>query len=238
MGIRLVIGDIPIDVAKKDIKNLHLTVHPPLGQVRIVAPERMAIDTIRLFAISKLAWIRRQIAEMCAQARESPRDYVARESHFVWGKRYLLRVVEQPGRNAVSLHRRDLVLSIRPGTDQPRRHETMAAWYRAQLRVALTPLLAKWQRMLDVEARSIFIRRMKTKWGSCNPRKATISLNTDLAKKPSACLEYVLVHELLHLIEPTHTSRFRDLLGRYLPHWRQLRGQLNQAPLAHEDWDY
>ncbi|MGD0838565.1 MAG: SprT family zinc-dependent metalloprotease [Polyangia bacterium] len=238
MGERLTIGGIGVEVENKAIKNLHLTVHPPQGHVRIVAPERMQLDTIRLYALSKLPWLRRQIAELQAQARETSREYVNRESHFVWASRYLMKVVEQQAAPTIELRKDELVLTIRPGTDQAQRHEILAAWYRAQVRAAVSPLLAKWQRILKVEAQAIFVRQMKTKWGSCNPAKAAIRLNTDLAKKPPACLEYVLVHELAHLIEPTHSDRFRAILSHHLPNWPHLRSQLNRAPLAHEDWDY
>ena len=224
-------------VLKKDIKNLHLTVHPPLGQVRIVAPERMPLDTIRLYAISKLPWLRRQLATMKAQEREPAREYIDRESHFVWGKRYLLRVVERDTAPAVELKRRELLLYVRPGADKIRRHKLLAASYRNQVRTIALPLLAKWARVLKVKVGSLFVRRMKTKWGSCNPTMATIRLNTELAKKPLACLEYVLVHELAHLIEPTHNGRFRAILNRHLPQWPHLRDDLNRAPLADVDWD-
>jgi hypothetical protein len=232
------VGGIRVEVEKKAIKNLHLTVHPPLGRVRIVAPERMQVDTIRLYAISKLPWLRRQIAELQAQARESSREYVSRESHFVWGSRYLLKVVEREAPPAVVLRGRKLEMIVRPGTTQAQRHEILAAWYRAQIRGTVPSLLAKWQPILKVTASALFVRQMKTKWGSCNPRTAAIRLNTDLAKKPPACLEYVLVHELAHLIEPQHNDRFRAILSRHLPHWQQLRVRLNRAPLAHVDWDY
>jgi hypothetical protein len=234
MGESLTIGGVHVEVVKKAIKNLHLTVHPPQGRVHIVAPERMQLDTIRLYAISKLPWLRRQIAELQAQARESRREYVNRESHFVWGSRYLLKVVEREAPPSVELHKRELVLAARPGASQAQRYEIFAAWHRAQVRAAVAPLLAKWQRILKVEARAVFVRQMKTKWGSCNPKKATIRFNTDLAKKPLACLEYVLVHELAHLREPTHSDRFRAILNHHLPNWPHLRNQLNRAPLAHQ----
>ena len=238
MGGGFTIGGIHIAVVKKAIKNLHLTVHPPLGRVHIVAPERMQLDTIRLYALSKLPWLRRQIAELQAQAREASREYVTRESHFVWGSRYLLKIVEREAAPTVELRQRQLVLTIRPGTTPPQRHEILAAWYRALLRATLPALLAKWQRILNVAPGTIFVRQMKTKWGSCNPKRSTIRLNTDLAKKHPACLEYVLVHELTHLIEPTHNDRFRAILTRHLPQWQQLRAQLNHAPLGHVEWEY
>jgi predicted metal-dependent hydrolase len=238
MSAVLAIGGINVEVVKKDIKNLHLTVHPPRGHVRIVAPERMQLDTIRLYAISKLPWLRRQLETIRAQEREPAREYVNRESHFVWGQRYLFKVVERDKPPAVELRPREIVLQVRPGTDKARRQEILAAWYRDRVRTAALPLLAKWTRILKVEAGAIFVRRMKTKWGSCNPTRATIRLNTELAKKPPACLEYVLVHELAHLIEPKHNDRLRAILTRRLPHWPHLRDELNRAPLAHVDWEY
>lgn len=232
------IGDVSVEVVKKDIKNVHLTVHPPHGRVRIAAPERMKLDTIRLFAISKLAWIRREQAAMRAQQREPPREYIDRESHYLWGRRYLLKLVEREAPTAVEVTHSVLVLYIRPGTSESRRHEVLAHWYRDQVRAAVGPLMAKWTAALHVEAGRLFVQHMKTKWGSCNPTAATIRLNTELAKKPLECLEYVLIHELAHLLEPTHNDRFRRIIDRHLPHWPHVRDELNRAPLGHLDWDY
>lgn len=170
--------------------------------------------------------------------RESSRAYVKRESHYVWGSRYLLDVIEREAPPKVELRGPRLVLKVRPGASQAQRQHALGAWYRNQVRAAAAPLLAKWQPVLKVEARTVCVRRMKTKWGSCTPDRATIRLNSDLAKKPRACLEYVLVHELAHLIAPTHDARFRAILNRHLPHWPQLRERLNRAPLGHVEWKY
>ena len=232
----LAIGGINVEVVKKDIKNLHPTVHPPRGDVRIAAPQRMQLDTIRLYAISKLPWLRRQLETIRAQEREPARDYVNRESHLVWGQRYLFKVVERDGPPTVELRRRDLVLQVRPGTDKARRQEILAAWYRDQVRTAALPLLAKWTRVLKVEAGAIFVRRMKTKWGSCNHNAKHIRLNTQLVTKPKDLLEYVIVHEMVHLIEPTHSERFLTILGEHYPTWREARAELNELPLAAETW--
>jgi len=232
------LGDMPIEVIRKDIKNLHLSVLPPLGKVRIAAPRHMNLDTIRVFAISKLAWIRAQQGKMQAQVREAPREYLDRESHYVWGRRYLLKRIEKEGPPAIELKHNELVMHLRPGTDEARSRDILDSWYRAQIREVLPALLAKWEPALGVKLRRVFVQRMKTKWGSCKPASATMRLNTDLAKKPRDCIEYIVVHELIHLLEPTHNARFLALMELFLPQWQQLRRQLNDLPVRHEEWDY
>jgi hypothetical protein len=232
------VGGISVDVVFKDIKNVHLSVHPPTGRVRIAAPERMNIDTIRVYAISKLDWIKRQQKKLQEQERETPREYLDRESHYVWGRRYLLRVNEEDQAPSVELRHNQMVLTVRSGSDTEKREAVVAAWYRDQLRYAMVPLIEKWEIALGVKANRIIVRRMKTKWGSCNPLSCNIHLNSELAKKPRECLEYIIVHEMMHLLEPTHNAAFVSLMDKFMPQWRQLRDELNRAPLAHEDWDY
>ncbi len=232
------LGDIPVDVVLKDIKNVHLSVHPPTGRVRISAPRRMSLDTIRVFAISKLDWIKQQQTRLREQERETPRDYVERESHYVWGKRYLLSVVESDEPPVIELEHSRMLLRVRPGTDSKKRQTIVERWYREQLKEAVPAMLVRWQPRLGVTAERFFVQRMKTKWGSCNHRARTIRLNTELAKKPAECLEYIVVHELVHLLEPTHNERFVGLLDRNMPHWRSHRDQLNRFPVSHEDWGY
>jgi predicted metal-dependent hydrolase len=227
-----------VDVLLKDIKNVHLSVHPPTGRVRISAPKRMRLDTIRVFAISKLDWIRQQQMKLRAQERETPREYVERESHYVWGKRHLLTVIEVEGPPSIEVKHSRLVLSVPPRTGEERRQALIEAWYREQLKEAVPPLLARWQRLLGVNVARFFVQRMKTKWGSCNPRTGTIRLNTELAKKPRACLEYLVVHEMTHLIEPTHNARFLALMDGAMPQWRIVREQLNRLPVRHDEWAY
>jgi len=236
--MRLQLGDIGVDVVRKDIKNVHLSVHPPTGRVRIAIPERMSLDTVRVFAISRLPWIRRQQQKLWEQERETPREYINRESHYVWGKRYLLKVVEANQPPSVELAHGRMIVFVRPGADAAKRHEIIEEWYRAQLRSATLPLLEKWQDLMDVKAQRYFVQRMKTKWGSCNHRAGTIRLNTDLARKPRECLEYILVHELAHLLEPTHNDRFVALMNQLMPKWQFRREILNSLPLRNEDWDY
>jgi len=238
MADKLTIADIMVEVVKKDIKNVHLTIHPPYGQVRITAPKRMQMDTIRLYVISKLQWIRRQQQAIRAQERETIREYIDRESHYVWGRRYLLRVVEREAPPAVELTGRELVLYVRPGTDNEQREEIMSAWYRGQLRESIAPFIEKWERILGVKVNGIFVQRMKTKWGSCNPKAANIRMNTELAKKPLECLEYITLHEMVHLCERTHNARFVDMMDQYMPGWAHRRDALNRLPVRHEEWSY
>jgi predicted metal-dependent hydrolase len=228
MVVKLKLGEIAVDVTRKDIKNVHLSVYPPTGKVRISAPLRMNLDTIRLFAISKLGWIRQQQKKVIQQERESPREYLDRESHYVWGKRYLLNVIEKNAAPAVELNHSRLVLQIRPAADEAKKRAILDEWYRSQLKAAAPALIAKWKPLMGVKVERFFVQKMKTKWGSCSHRAATIRLNTDLAKKPRECLEYIVVHEMVHLLEPTHNSRFIALMDQYMPGWRSHREMLTR----------
>jgi len=232
------LGDFTADVVLKDIKNVHLSVYPPAGSVRISAPSRMSLDTIRVFAISKLDWIKKQQKRFREQERETPRDYVERESHYVWGSRYLLRVTERAAAPSVALEHRRLLLSVRPGTDEANKQAVINQWYREQLKLAVPPVVARWEPLIGVKVDRFFVQRMKTKWGSCSPGSRSIRLNTDLARKPRECLEYIVVHEMVHLLEPTHNARFVALMDRFLPTWQQCRVVLNRLPVRHENWHY
>ncbi|MHA6896914.1 M48 family metallopeptidase [Ralstonia pseudosolanacearum] len=238
MADEIVLGDLHVDVIRKTIKNLHLAVLPPHGKVRIAAPHYMNLDTIRVFVISKLAWIKAQQHKMQVQEREAPREYLDRESHYVWGRRYLMKRVEKDAAPAVELRPRQLVLQIRPHTDEARCQDILDGWYREQIRSVVPALVAKWEPLMGVKVGRVFVQRMKTQWGSCNPASGAIRLNTDLAKKPPECLEYIVVHEMVHLLEPTHNARFASLMSLFLPQWQQLRGMLNRLPVRHEDWRY
>lgn len=233
---QLQLGDVVIDVVQKDIKNLHLSVHPPTGRVTISAPARMKSEAIRVFAITKLGWIKQQQLKQRAQPRETPRDYVEKESHYIWGRRYLMSIIEEdvPARIDVSGNR--IKLYVRPGTPPIKREAIMEQWYRDELKKALPSLLLKWEKNIGVKASKVFVQRMKTKWGSCNHRAKHIRLNSELAKKPRKLLEYVMIHELAHLLEPTHNKRFMALLDQHYPCWRELREHLNELPLASEEW--
>lgn len=238
MASRLQLGDIVVDVVFKDIKNIHLGVYPPDGKVRIAAPERMKLDTIRVFAISKLPWIKQQRQKLKAQERESPREYLNRESHYLWGSRYLLRIDYNEDFLGVFLRHSKIVVRVRPGYDREKIRSVLENWYRETLKQAVKPLLAKWELILGIKVERFFVQRMKTKWGSCNPAGKSIRLNTELVKKPLECLEYIVVHEMVHLLEPTHNQRFIGLMDRFMPDWRHRRDELNRLPVRHESWGY
>lgn len=238
MPTQIELGDIKAEISFKDIKNVHLSVHPPNGRVRISAPLRMSPETIRVFAISKLSWIKQQQEKIRAQERETPREYLNLESHCLWGKRYLLKVIEENARSDVELTHGQIILRVRPGTDEGGRHIVVEQWYRDQLKQAVSPLIAKWEPLLNVKVQQVFVQRMKTKWGSCNPVSRNIRLNTDLAKKPLECLEYILVHEMMHLVEPTHNARFLSLMDTFMPKWKFYKENLNRLPVRHEHWIY
>jgi predicted metal-dependent hydrolase len=238
MVTQLKLGDIAVDVMLKDIKNIHLSVLPPMGRVRISAPKRMRLDTVRVFAISKLDWIKRQQRKLREQERETPREYLDRESHYVWGKRYLLKTVEEHAEPKVVLKHSNMILRVGSGTNSEAKQAVVAQWYRDQIRAAVPDLIAKWEPMLGVKVKRIFVQKMKTKWGSCNASARSIRLNTDLAKKSRECLEYIVVHEMVHLLERHHNDRFKEYMDRFMPHWHRYREELNRAPLGHESWSY
>ncbi|WP_165835685.1 SprT family zinc-dependent metalloprotease [Stenotrophomonas sp. SPM] len=238
MPTRIALGGIEAEVVFKDIRNIHLTVLPPNGRVRISAPTHMALDTVRVFALSKLAWIKSQRKSMVEQEREPSREYLERESHYVWGRRYLLKIVETDGAQMVSLRHRTLVLAIKNGADQAARRAVLSRWYRDQLRERASSLVTDWSRRLGLDAPRLYVQHMKTKWGSCSPIRRSIRLNTELAKKPPGCLEYIVVHELVHLLEPTHNERFKALMRAFLPEWEDRRRELNALPIRNERWSY
>jgi predicted metal-dependent hydrolase len=237
MSERIRIGEITIAVTRKDIKHVHLSVHPPGGRVTLVAPTATRPAVARAYAISRLGWIRKQQARLKGQARETPRQFIKRESHYLWGRRYLLSVVERDERPSVKLDHRRITLTVRPGSTLARRKEVMLEWHRALLHEAVPALIEKWQARLGVKVAGYFLQRMKTKWGSCNPRAGNIRLNTELVKKPKDLLEYIIVHEMAHLREPTHSERFVAILAEHYPNWREARAELNEFPLTAQAWD-
>jgi predicted metal-dependent hydrolase len=236
--MKMELADIAVEVVKKDIKNIHLSVYPPAGRVKISAPLRMKLETIRVYAIAKLGWIKQQQKKLREQRRETPREYLDRESHYVWGKRYLLHVVEHDTAPRLELKHNKLVLTVRHGTGEDKRRAIVDEWYRAQLKNAVQPLIAKWEWVIGVKVQRYFVQNMKTKWGSCNTESRSIRLNTELAKKPRECLEYIVVHEMVHLRTRRHDDHFMRLLDGYLPSWRHVRQILNAEPLSHARWAY
>jgi predicted metal-dependent hydrolase len=238
MPARIALGAIEADVVFKDIRNVHLTVLPPKGRVRISAPRHMALDTVRVFALSKLAWIKNQRKKLIGQDREPPREYLERESHYVWGRRYLMKLSETSDAPSVMLRHRTLELRMRSDSGPAARHAFLSRWYRDQVRERADALLMDWSRKLGVDPPRVHVQHMKTKWGSCSPARQSVRLNSELAKKPPACLEYIVVHELMHLVEPTHNDRFLALMHAFLPDWEERRRELNELPVRHEDWAY
>lgn len=235
---KFTLGDMEVEVTFKDIKNVHLSVYPPEGKVKISAPARMDLDTVRVFAIGKLAWIKSRQKKLREQERETPRELLDRESHYVWGERYLLQVIERDMLPRVELTPGKMLLYVRSGTSVEKRREILDEWYREQLKIAVPPLLAKWEPLMGVKVKRFFVQRMKTRWGSCNPETGGIRLNSELAKKPPECLEYLVVHEMTHLLEPTHNDRFMVLLERFIPRWKFYKEELNRLPVRHEEWGY
>ena len=238
MTARIELGDVAVDVVLKDIKNVHLSVHPPTGRVRLAAPQRMDMDAIRLFAISKLGWIKKQQRKLQEQERETPREYLERESHYVWGKRYLLSVDEVNEPPSVELKHNKMLLRVRPESDEAKRQQIVEDWYREQVKNATADLITKWEPKIGVTVVGFYVRRMKTRWGSCNSQAQTIRLNTDLAKKPRECLEYIVVHEMIHILEPTHNERFQAYMNEFMPEWEHQRQVLNRLPVRHDHWEY
>lgn len=236
MVAQLDLGEISVDLVFKDIKNVHLSVHPPTGRVRIAAPEHMDVDKIRIFAISKLDWIKKSQKGFRDQERETPREFLDRESHFLWGRRHLLRIHETETRPEIQLAPGKIHLRVRPHTAAEKKREIIAEFYRNQLRMEAPPVIAKWERALGVTVNRFYVRQMRTKWGTSNPGARSIRLNTELAKKPRHCLEYIIVHEMVHFLDPHHGDRFISLMDNVMPGWRFHRNELNRHPLAHEEW--
>lgn len=237
MKTQIELGDIAVDVVLKDIKNIHLSVYPPSGRVRISAPSHMKIETIRVFALSKMGWIKKQRKKILDQERETPREYLEQESHYVWGKRYLLKILEAKEPPKIVLKHNQMLLRVRPGTDETKKRAVIDAWYREQIRNAAQPLIDKWEPIIGIKVNRLYVQHMKTKWGSCNSKTSNIRLNTELAKKPQEDLEYLIVHEMVHILEPTHNTRFILLMDKYIPKWQYIKEALNQLPLKHENWD-
>jgi predicted metal-dependent hydrolase len=236
---RITVSGLPVEIVRKAIKNLHLGVYPPNGRVRVAAPVKVHDEAVRLAVISRLGWIKRQRGRFHSQERQSAREYVSRESHYFLGRRYLLQVIEHDGPSQVSRRgNKILELLVPKRASRHRREQILLSWYRKNLKALILPLIEKWEAKIGMKVESWGVRRMKTKWGSCNSAERRIWMNLELAKKPVLCLEYIVVHEMVHLIERHHNERFTSLMDRFLPNWRTHRDELNCAPLAHEMWSY
>ncbi len=235
---QITLGDIVVEVELKDIKHLHLSVFPPSGKVRIAAPLRMNMDTIRIYAISKLGWIKKQQYKFLTQEREAPREFLNKEGHYFLGNRYLLNVIEHNAPPLVIVRHKTIELYVRPNTDTQKRQVIMDDWYRLQLKQIAPPIIEKWEKVMNVSINELAIKKMKTKWGTCNREAKRIWLNLELAKKPFHCIEYIIVHELAHLLERSHNSNFVACMDNFLPEWKQFKQELNQLPVSHGEWTY
>lgn len=236
---QITVSNITIDVIRKGIKNIHLAVYPPTGRVRIAAPLSVNDDAIRLFAISKLSWIKRHQREFDVQERVSPREYKQRESHYFQGRRYLMKIIEKDEPPKVILRSRTYIeLYVRPNTSFKKRQEVITEWYRVELKKLIPDIIKKWEKSLNVNLDEWQVKQMKTNWGTCNVEKKRILINLELAKKPLNCLEYVILHEMLHLLERHHNERFLYYMDTFLPNWKQTRTELNNLPVSHAEWEY
>jgi len=234
----MVLGDIKIELVQKSIKNVHLSVLPPYGNVRISAPLHLSKETIRLYAISKLSWIKDQQKKIQGQERESKREFVNKETHYFQGRKYLLRIFERAEPPKVILNNKYLDLYVRPDTPTITRQHILNQWYRNEMKNLIPSYINKWEKVIPVKVQDFGIKQMRTKWGTCNIEARRIWLNLELAKKPLQCLEYILVHEMVHLLERRHNDRFMAYLNKYLPQWKDRRDLLNRLPISHLDWGY
>ncbi|WP_031428220.1 M48 family metallopeptidase [Flavimarina sp. Hel_I_48] len=236
---KLAIANIEIDIIRKNIKNMHLAVYPPTGRIRLSAPVKTDDEVLRLFAISKLSWIKKHVENFKSQPRESEREFITGESHYVKGKRYLLKVVSQTGPSNVSLNgTKELLLKVKPDASRAEKSKILKEWYRKNLKSEIPELLAKWEERIGVKSKDWGVKQMRTKWGACNIEEKRIWLNLELGKKPTICLEYIIVHELTHLLERNHNERFIQYMDIFMPKWRLHREALNNLPVAHNDWAY
>jgi len=235
----LSISTLTIDIVRKNIKNMHLAVYPPHGRIRLSAPENTDSEMMRLFAISKIGWIKKHIKNFEAQPRETPREYISGESHFFLGKRYMLNVIERKGFNKVEIKgTKNINLYVRPNTSKEDKAIILKEWYRAEMKKLIPEILSKWESIIGVKSNEWAIKQMRTKWGTCNIEAKRIWLNLELSKKPIICLEYIIVHELVHLLERNHNDKFVSYMNQFMPKWRMYKTELNKLPVSHNDWEY
>ena len=236
---QIVVREIEVDVVRKDIKNSHLAVYPPDGRVRIAVPKHLDDNAVRLMVIDKMTWIRQQQQRFRDQERQTEREYVSGESHYFRGQRYRLDVVYAEVPPQVRIRNSNtLELRVRTGTPIEKREEIVSEWYRQHLKAMIPPLIERWEPIVGVQVADWRVKKMKTKWGSCNIEERRIWLNLELAKKPVSCVEYIIVHEMVHFLERNHNDRFKRYMDEFLPNWKQIRTELNREPLSYENWTY
>jgi predicted metal-dependent hydrolase len=226
--------DLTIDVVKKDIKNMHLAVYPPTGRIRIASPIDVNDEAIRLFAISKIRWIKKHQKNFYEQLREAPREYITGESHYFDGKRYLLSVIERYGKHELKIKNKSYIeLYVSPIATIEAKEKVFNGWYRDHLKEIVPDIIKNWEEKTSLNCEYWDIKKMRTRWGSCNIEKSKIILNLELAKKPRHCLEYVIVHELMHFFERNHNDHFKGLLDKYMPNWKTYKRELDNLPVAY-----
>jgi predicted metal-dependent hydrolase len=236
---QITVGGLDVEVVRKPIKNLHLGVYPPYGRVRVAAPLRVDDKAVRLAVVSKLAWVKRHRSRFAGQERQTAREYLTGESHYFQGARYRLNVIPHSGSSRVVLHNGSRMdLFVRSGCDRIQRKRVLLEWYRKQLKGLIPPLIAKWEAAMGVKVEEWGIKQMKTRWGTCNPRAKRIWINLELVKKPIHCLEFIVVHEMTHLLMRNHDGRFIALMNKFMPQWRSYREELNHTILSHVHWSY
>jgi len=238
MAESITVGNLSVNIERKKLKNMYLNVYPPLGSVSVSAPVAARLESIRLFVISRLSWIRNKQSILTTQSRELEREYVSRESHYLWGRRYLFAVVDSDSAPSVELRHGKMTLYIRKGASKSDRAAALELWYRHQVKEQAAEFIEKWAPKLNVKIPKMFVQHMKTRWGSANKPNLSIRLNTELARKPRECLEYIVVHELAHLVVPDHSPAFFALMDKVMPNWTTLKNQLNRLPIKHEKWSY
>lgn len=226
MLTKIEINDLSVEIQRKNIKNLHLTVCPPHGQVKVSAPNRMQLDIIHSFVLSKIKWIQRQQKKLQSQTIETQKEYVDSETHYLWGQQYLLRIIDSQQRPIIKLNNNEIHLHITGNASKTLKQAIVDEWYRRHVKLVAPALIEKWEKIIGVTVKQFFIRKMKTRWGSCTPHQKSIRLNSELAKKSIECLEYIIVHELVHLLEPSHNHRFKQLMTHFMPNWRSFREAL------------
>ncbi|WP_339728649.1 SprT family zinc-dependent metalloprotease [Maribacter stanieri] len=226
--------DLTIDIVKKDIKNMHLAVYPPTGRIRIASPKDVNDEAIRLFAISKIRWIKKHQKNFYEQLREAPREYITGESHYFDGKRYLLKVIERYGKHELKVKNKNyLELYVSPKATIEAKEKVFNEWYRVHLKEIVPNIIKAWEEKTGLNCEHWDIKKMRTRWGSCNIEKQKILLNLELAKKPRHCLEYVIVHELMHFFERNHNDHFKGLLDKFMPNWKTYKRELDNLPIAY-----
>lgn len=233
--LKIDLGDITAEIERKNIRNIHLRVYPPNGQVRITAPKRASLNVIRMFAVSRLNWIKKHQARFCEQAREIPEEYKTGENHYFFGKPYLLQVLERNSKPNVIIKHDALILQVRPDSGIAQRKAVLTEWYRKQLKAVIPAYIEKWESEMRVHVKEFGVKRMKTRWGTCNRKAGRIWINLVLAKKSPECLEYIIVHEMVHLLEAGHGKRFYAYMDRFMPQWRHIKEKLNKSPLNYSE---